>query len=120
MLMKNTKYQTMSATFQVSTILRPTGKFISITFAQPHFRKQFWAKESFGWSIDTRTFGTSSDSIPFFYYVMEKGKHLSADDLQAVARYKANREKKHEIVYVDHSEDDVSFLQNNFGLPDSS
>jgi hypothetical protein len=64
---------------QVSQVLSSRGRFISITFAQPHFRKRIYARELYGWSIRTETFG---DGFHFFFYVMIKGERLSAHDAQ--------------------------------------
>lgn len=57
----------------VSGILSPGGKFISITFAQPHFRVPFYARakgERYGWDVNIRQFG---EHFHFFFYVCEKG-----------------------------------------------
>ena len=62
---------------QVSQILKDGGRFISVTFSQPHFRKPFLAKSIYDWSISLHTFG---DSIHYFFYVMEKGRPLSDND----------------------------------------
>jgi hypothetical protein len=63
----------------VSNVLSNCGRFISITFAQPHFRKRLYAREQYSWSIRTETFG---DGFHFFFYVMTKGEPLSAHDAQ--------------------------------------
>lgn len=102
--------------FQASRLLKPGGRFISITFSQPHFRKHFWAKKKFDWSITTRKFGTSPESLEFFYYVMEKGETLSAKDIAECDAYNERRHKKHDVVYRSDSEDEESFLQNNFNI----
>ena len=59
-------------------MLRPNGRFISITWAQPHFRKRLLAKQQYDWSIETQTFGTGFE---YFIYMMTKGQSLSDDDL---------------------------------------
>lgn len=68
---------------QVSRVLRPGGCFISITFAQPHFRKPHYAQEAFGWSLRHATCGDTGDTGAFHYflYVMRKGQPLDAPDL---------------------------------------
>jgi len=54
----------------VSKVLkRPDGKFISITFAQPHFRRKFY--EKFWSSSATETFGTG---FHFYFYTMTGAK----------------------------------------------
>jgi len=66
--------------FQVSRVLCKGGRFISITFAQPHFRKRLYAEQNFDWNIHVQTFG---DNFHFFFYVMTKGESLSLSDLPA-------------------------------------
>ncbi|XP_062832925.1 EEF1A lysine methyltransferase 4 [Anolis carolinensis] len=63
---------------EVSRVLRPGGRFISITFAQPHFRKRHYAQAAYGWSIRHATYG---DGFHYFFYVMAKGEELSPSDL---------------------------------------
>jgi len=63
---------------QVSNVLLKGGRFISITFAQPHFRKRLYAEKSFDWNIHVQTFGYG---FHFFFYVMTKGEPLSASDM---------------------------------------
>ncbi|XP_069474913.1 EEF1A lysine methyltransferase 4 [Ambystoma mexicanum] len=62
---------------EVSRVLRPGGRFISITFAQPHFRKRHYAQPGYSWSISCSTYGSD---FHFFFYVMRKGEDLSAED----------------------------------------
>lgn len=61
---------------EISRVLRRGGRFISITFAQPHFRSPLYADIQFNWSLDTFKFGTS---FHYFCYVMTKGQELSLD-----------------------------------------
>lgn len=61
----------------MSKILKDGGRFISVTFSQPHFRKPFLAKLQYNWSISQQTFG---ESFHFFLYVMEKGRPMSDED----------------------------------------
>ncbi|XP_042315822.1 EEF1A lysine methyltransferase 4 [Sceloporus undulatus] len=63
---------------EVSRVLRPGGRFISITFAQPHFRKRHYAQAAYGWSIRHAVYG---DGFHYFFYVMVKGEELSPSDL---------------------------------------
>ena len=42
---------------QVLRVLRPGGTFVSISFQQPHFRKRYFVKEEYGWSLETRNIG---------------------------------------------------------------
>ncbi|XP_053246718.1 EEF1A lysine methyltransferase 4 [Podarcis raffonei] len=63
---------------EVSRVLRPGGRFISITFAQPHFRKRHYAQPAYGWSVRHTTYGSG---FHYFIYVMRKGEELSPSDL---------------------------------------
>ena len=42
----------------VSRVLKPGGKYIYITFGQPHFRKPLMLKEKYGWTFQQETIGT--------------------------------------------------------------
>ncbi|XP_025926777.1 EEF1A lysine methyltransferase 4 [Apteryx rowi] len=63
---------------EVSRVLRPGGRFVSITFAQPHFRKPHYAQEAFGWSLRHAAYG---DAFHYFLYVMCKGQRLASPDV---------------------------------------
>ncbi|NWX94647.1 EFMT4 methyltransferase, partial [Nothoprocta pentlandii] len=62
---------------EVSRVLRPGGRFVSISFAQPHFRKPHYAQEAFGWSLRHAPYG---DAFHYFLYVMRKGERLASPD----------------------------------------
>ncbi|XP_029930542.1 EEF1A lysine methyltransferase 4 [Myripristis murdjan] len=62
---------------EVSRVLKPGGRFLSVTFAQPHFRKRLYARSEYSWSIKHHTYG---DSFHYFVYVMTKGEELSPED----------------------------------------
>ncbi|CAD6184583.1 unnamed protein product [Caenorhabditis auriculariae] len=53
----------------VCRVLKPGGKFISISFTQPHFRLPALLRES-RWAVDFRQFG---DSFHYFVYICKKG-----------------------------------------------
>ncbi|XP_053167625.1 EEF1A lysine methyltransferase 4 isoform X2 [Hemicordylus capensis] len=63
---------------EVSRVLKPGGRFISITFAQPHFRKRHYAQPAYGWSVHHVTYGSG---FHYFLYVMRKGGELSPPEL---------------------------------------
>ncbi|XP_064241523.1 EEF1A lysine methyltransferase 4-like [Passer domesticus] len=65
---------------QVSRVLRPGGCFISITFAQPHFRKPHYAQEAFGWSLRHAACGDGDGALHYFLYTMRKGQPLDPRD----------------------------------------
>lgn len=47
----------------VSRVLKPGGKYIYITFGQPHFRKPLMLKEKYGWTFKQETIGAPSTTI---------------------------------------------------------
>lgn len=53
---------------QISKVLMPNGVFIHITFAQPHFRKQFLES---CFEVSVHTLG-GSDSFDYYIYVCKK------------------------------------------------
>eukprot|EP00075_Anas_platyrhynchos_P030773 XP_027320026.1 EEF1A lysine methyltransferase 4 [Anas platyrhynchos] len=68
---------------EVSRVLRPGGRFLSITFAQPHFRAPHYAQEAFGWSLRHAACGDTAcgDAFHYFLYVMCKGQPLTPSQL---------------------------------------
>ncbi|CAI9104452.1 OLC1v1003121C1 [Oldenlandia corymbosa var. corymbosa] len=62
---------------QVHRVLRPNGIFISITFGQPHFRRPFFNKSEFTWSVEWKTFG---DGFHYFFYILKKGERRLEDE----------------------------------------
>ncbi|CAF0712501.1 unnamed protein product [Brachionus calyciflorus] len=62
---------------KVSKILKDGGVFLSITFAQPHFRKPMYAQGKYNWSIELFTIG---ETFHYFVYVMKKGGKLNEND----------------------------------------
>ncbi|NWQ62975.1 EFMT4 methyltransferase, partial [Neopipo cinnamomea] len=67
---------------EVSRVLRPGGCFLSITFAQPHFRKPHYAQEAFGWSLRHTTCGDGdAGAFHYFLYIMRKGQPLDPCDV---------------------------------------
>ncbi|KJE92855.1 endothelin converting enzyme 2 [Capsaspora owczarzaki ATCC 30864] len=55
--------------FHVHRVLTDCGKFVSITFAQPHFRRPLIHRKRFGWDFNYLTFG---DDFHYYIYVMNK------------------------------------------------
>ncbi|XP_060574062.1 EEF1A lysine methyltransferase 4-like isoform X2 [Ruditapes philippinarum] len=96
---------------QISRILKTGGKFISITFAQPHFRKPLYACDKFNWNMNISTFG---NSFHFFYFMMEKGKQLSEKDrMNEIERQKRKQDIRTEKVEFMKYEDKEDFI---FGI----
>ncbi|CDR00716.1 unnamed protein product, partial [Oncorhynchus mykiss] len=67
-----------SLSLQISRVLKPGGRFLSVTFAQPHFRKRLYARHDYCWSVRTRSYG---DGFQYFLYVLTKGEELSPEDV---------------------------------------
>jgi hypothetical protein len=66
---------------QISQSLRSDyGRFISISFQQPHFRRPFLAKDKYQWSIQVHSVSDGNESIEYFVYVMTKGEQMSEED----------------------------------------
>lgn len=66
---------------QISQCLRnDNGRFISISFQQPHFRRPFLAKSKYQWSIEIHSVSSGDESVEYFVYVMTKGKEMSEED----------------------------------------
>ncbi|XP_052782902.1 EEF1A lysine methyltransferase 4-like [Mya arenaria] len=105
----NTSQETLdlidSVLQQVERVLKPGGKFISITFAQPHFRRPLYARKKYGWDVNMSSVG---EAFHFFYMVMEKGKQLSEKDILA----EKEREKKR-LLRENNSENPVTFMEND-------
>mgnify|MGYP006416485081 CR=1 FL=1 len=55
---------------EVCRILKPGGKYLQISFGQPHFRKVFFSNGQLDWAqVATHTVG---DGFPYFLYILEK------------------------------------------------
>ncbi|XP_028416552.1 EEF1A lysine methyltransferase 4-like [Dendronephthya gigantea] len=97
---------------QISQILKIGGRFISVAFSQPHFRKLYLAKSEYNWSITTNIFGYY---FRYFFYVMEKGRELSNDDknLEVSQNKKICEGDQQCISFSELEEDnDENFLKN--------
>ena len=57
-------------------VLRDGGVFISVTFAQPHFRRPLVVAPSYAWGMHVATFG---EDFHYFVYSMRKGQCQTVD-----------------------------------------
>ena len=64
---------------EVSRVLKPNGRFLSITFSQPHFRKQFYCRSRYQWSYSLNSLNSDA-CFEYFVYAMKKGETLSESD----------------------------------------
>ncbi len=78
-------------------MLRAGGRFLSITFDQPHFRKPFLEASGLTWDIRLETFG---DGLQYFVYVLCKGarvpRSLGTASLEAGPRQVLAESAQHE------------------------
>ncbi|XP_053420291.1 EEF1A lysine methyltransferase 4 [Nycticebus coucang] len=63
---------------EVSRVLVPGGRFMSMTSAAPHFRTRHYAQSRYGWSLRHATYGSG---FHFHLYLMHKGGELSVAQL---------------------------------------
>lgn len=87
---------------QVSNLLKPSGRFISITFAQPHFRLPFYAQSKYCWNTTMKTIGSN---FHYFFYVMIKGVTPSDEALNLHRNYVLRKQLKYSVVSLSESED---------------
>ena len=67
---------------EISRVIKSkNGRFLSLTFAQPHFRTPFYAKPKYLWCVDYQTFGKDS-GFHYFCYVMTKGRSDIQDQVR--------------------------------------
>ena len=57
-------------------MLKASGVFLSITFAQPHFRRPFLLAERYAWGMEVASFG---EGFHYFVYSMRKGARKATD-----------------------------------------
>ncbi|XP_056336577.1 EEF1A lysine methyltransferase 4 [Danio aesculapii] len=96
---------------EVSRVLKPGGRFVSVTFAQPHFRKRLYAREEYDWSIKHYHYGSN---FHYFLYVLTKGEELSPEDAALERRFA--EEAKAPPTYVRFQEADSEDFLNNIRL----
>ncbi|XP_026999051.1 EEF1A lysine methyltransferase 4 [Tachysurus fulvidraco] len=96
---------------EISRVLKPGGRFVSVTFAQPHFRKKLYARKEYSWSINHYHYG---DSFHYFLYVLTKGEELSQEDAALERKVLSQVEDQPTVVTFQEVENE-DFL-NNIGL----
>lgn len=93
----------------ISQILRPGGSFISVTFAQPHFRSPLYSLKRYGWSVVWETVG---EGFEYFVYVMTKGESLTEQNLQYRNSYLER--KKNRILNLKCQENQIEDDEDDF------
>lgn len=81
---------------------------MSVTFAQPHFRKKLYARQEYGWSINHYHYG---DSFHYFLYVLTKGEELSPEDAALERRVHSQTDDLPTVVTFPEDENE-DFLTN--------
>lgn len=98
---------------QAHRVLRPGGVFLSVTFAQPHFRMPYLTLPQFTWSADVSNFG-GEGMLEYFVYRCVKGARSSS---AVVPRFGSttswHRKTDDPTPYHEHM-DDENFLANSF------
>ncbi|CAM9277986.1 unnamed protein product [Lampetra planeri] len=92
---------------EISRCLKPGGLFISVTFAQPFFRKRLYARTEYDWSIRQYSYG---DGFEYFLYVMTKGEMLSLEDAALRKNLQARAEPPR--IPMTPTDDQEDFLSN--------
>lgn len=93
----------------VSRILTSSGKFLSITFGQPHFRIPIYANSDYGWSLDFKKFGTG---FHYYFYVMTKGIDLDMSKLEPYLHCVKNCSSKKSLTLLQETESTEDFIFN--------
>lgn len=94
---------------QISRCLKPGGRFVSVTFADPFFRKRLYAKTQYNWSIRQYSYG---EGLEYFVYVMTKGEELSPQDAALEKKLLEDVKSKSSVVFSTQSENEEDFITN--------
>ena len=74
---------------EISRVIKSkNGRFLSLTFAQPHFRTPFISKPKYSWGVEYQTFGTG---FHYFCYVMTKGRSELQDQVTVTSAVDISR-----------------------------
>lgn len=94
---------------QISRCLKPGGRFISVTFANPFFRKRLYARTEYNWSIEKYSYG---GGFEYFVYVMTKGEELSPEDAALEKKLLEDTKTPLTGVAATQKEDEEDYLSN--------
>lgn len=94
---------------EISRCLKPGGRFVSVTFVNPFFRKRLYARAEYNWSIKQHSYG---DGLEYFVYVMAKGEELSPEDAALERKLQEETRCPPARVTTTHSEAEEEFLSN--------
>ena len=85
-------------------MLTASGVLLSVTFAQPHFRRPFFLASQYDWSMQHATFG---ETFHYFVYALRRGARTEEDGPDAnVANGPIVRSEKESIMHehMDHED----------------
>ncbi|XP_028987882.1 EEF1A lysine methyltransferase 4 [Betta splendens] len=94
---------------EISRCLKPGGRFVSITFAQPFFRKRLYARGEYDWSVTHHSYG---EGFEYFVYVMTKGEKLSPADAALERKQREDLHPAPPVLASAPSDDEEDFLCN--------
>lgn len=94
---------------QVSRCLKPGGRFVSVTFAQPFFRKRLYARTEYNWSIKHHSY---VEGFEYFVYIMTKGEELSLEDAALERKLLEDTKSPPTTIVTTQNEDTEDFLCN--------
>jgi hypothetical protein len=99
---------------QISRLLKPNvGRFISVTFAQPHFRVPIYLQchPQYDWDVTVDTFG---NGFEYFVYTMRRGQKPTDQHLQLCQNYQQRKVTEYEqqspLSATTSKSDDEDFL----------
>ena len=91
-----------------SVLVADTGRFLSITFAQPHHRRTVYNRRRYDWSVRNETFG---DTFHLYVYIMARGqKQLMGADENIYDSASSNDSKQQTPVTLLQQSDDIDYL----------
>lgn len=82
---------------------------MSVTFAQPFFRKRIYARSEYNWSIKHHSYG---EGFEYFVYVMTKGEKLSPEDAALERKQLEDATSPPTRITTTQSDDKEDFLSN--------
>lgn len=94
---------------EISRCLKPGGRFVSVTFANPLFRKRLYARTMYNWSIKKYSYG---EGFQYFVYVMTKGEELSQEDAALEKKLLEDAKPPPTAVTTPKNEDKEDYLSN--------
>ncbi|XP_031137106.1 EEF1A lysine methyltransferase 4 [Sander lucioperca] len=98
---------------EISRCLKPGGRFVSVTFAQPFFRKRLYARTEYNWSIRKYSYG---EGFQYFVYVMTKGEELSPEDAALEKKLLEDTKSPPTRVATTQDDDDEEDFLSNIDL----